>query len=807
MISSLLPIQVQNIDTIACHIQSYDWPIQSLEFDSRNITNPEKTLFIALKGEKTDGHQYITALAKLGVKNFLVSDEIHITAQANFYVVKDTLFGFQEIAKYIREQFKNPVIGITGSNGKTVVKEWLAQLLSIKYNVCKSPLSYNSQVGVPYSVSKLKNQDLGIFECGISTCGEMNTLQPIVAPDFGIFTCLGDAHQVGFESIAQKGEEKLHLFRSAKKIIYRAEHHLIESLLQNHFSASQLISWGKEGQYKVAIQTEEQTELRINRQKYHLQFTDEASIENCCHAIVMALEYGLSPSEIQYGLDLLRPVSMRLEIKEGINGNTILNDSYNNDLTGLQMAIDQAQKMSAGQPIHLLLSDLIYKGDYSPEFTQEIATLIQSAKPSTLLLVGDQSQKLLNASSLPKNTKHFNTTENLIDYLKSHTDRNQFYLVKGARQFGFEQVIDLLEQKQHSTRIEVNLSTLLTNLNYFKKQLKPSTKLMVMVKAFAYGMGMVEISKLLEINKVDYLAVAYTDEGVELRKSGILLPIMVMNPTSEDLQNLVDFNLEPQLFKISQLTSLLAKSPELPIHLKLDTGMHRLGFDHSTFEELLHFLQKHPETNVRSVLSHLAGADEPQHDDYTRQQIADFKDKSSQIEQVIHKKVIRHILNSAGIQRFGSEQFDMVRLGIGMYGFGIQKNHPVLRQAIVLKTNISQLRKLGTQETVGYGRKGKLSQPTTIATLPIGYADGFDRRLSQGVGRVIINGQQAPVVGNVCMDMTMVDVTGIECREADEVVIFSPEYPLDQLAERIGTISYELLTHLSERVRRVYVFE
>lgn len=807
MIHSLLPFHIQSIQAIACHIHSNDWDIQALEFDSRNITNPEKTLFIALKGEKTDGHQYIAPLIKMGVKNFLISDETHLCAQANFYVAGDTQLGFQNIARLIRSEFKNPVIGITGSNGKTIVKEWLAQLLSIKHNVCKSPLSYNSQLGVPYSVSKLKNQDLGIFECGISKAGEMNALQEIVQPDFGIFTCLGDAHQEGFESLGQKAQEKMVLFESAKKIIYRSDHQLIEELLHTQFEASRLVSWGAHGQYKIKIKITEQTNLWVNDQTYHLHFTDEASIENCCHAIVMALEYGLNPSEIQYGLDLLRPVSMRLEIKEGTNGNTILNDSYNNDLTGLQMAIDQAQKMSAGQPINLVLSDLIYKGDYSPHFTKEIATLIRMAKPHTVLLVGEQSAKLLPELDEPLKTRHYPSTKDLIEYLKVNTHRNQFYLVKGARQFAFEQVVDLLEQKQHSTRIEVNLSTLLTNLNYFKKQLNPSTKLMVMVKAFAYGMGMVEVSKLLEINQVDYLAVAYTDEGVRLRQSGVSLPIMVMNPTTDDLPNLLEFELEPQIYKISQLTSFLSKSPRLPIHLKLDTGMHRLGFDASTFGELLHFLETHPSTNIQSILSHLAGADEPEHDSYTQKQLADFETKSTQIEQVIGQKVIRHILNSAGIQRFGSAQFDMVRLGIGLYGFGVRKNNPILRQAIVLKTNISQLRELSATETVGYSRKGRLNKPTTIATIPIGYADGFDRRLSQGVGRVIIRGKQAPVVGNVCMDMTMVDVSGIACREGDEVVIFSPEYPLDHLAERIGTISYELLTHLSERVRRVYVFE
>jgi Alr-MurF fusion protein len=800
VISKIFAAQLQNINSLSLHFGVTDTGFELIEFDSRDISVPTETLFVCLVGQKTNGHLYIDELIEKGVKYFLISDKKYISKKGNFILCPDTLQGFQTLAGLNRKQFNNNVIAITGSNGKTIVKEWLSQLLSTRFKVCKSPLSYNSQIGVPYSVAKLKDQELGLFEVGVSKLGEMQNLQSIVEPNIGIFTTIGDAHSEGFESIAQKIEEKLILFKNVHKLVYCNQQANLSAKIEQYLAPERRLSWGKKADIDVVWDTTDQrTKITIDRDLFEVDFIDEASLQNVTHAIVTALYLGVSSQQIQYGLSLLRNVDMRFEIKEGQNGNLLLNDSYNNDLSGLKMTLDLAKKMNKNQPMVLLASDFLDQNTSTTDWQKELKQVIASSNLSEICWVGKQAPQLSKIS-------HFAATKELAIYLEEKKHQNTFFIIKGARPFNFEQLVDGLEVKQHITRVEVNLSRLVQNYNYYKSTLTPTTKIMVMVKAFAYGTGIVEVAKLLEMNGVDYLAVAYTDEGILLRQSGVKTPIMVMNVLTEDLDNLVKYKLEPEIFALHQLAFFYAKTSQLTYHLKLDTGMHRLGFDKNTINELYAYLQENKGVKVQSILTHLASADSQTDDGYTQKQLTVFENYSTEIEKILGYKTLKHALNSAGITRFSHAQYNMVRLGIGIYGFGVMPNSP-LKQVISLKTHVSQLRKLTKSETIGYNRKGKLTRDSIIATIPIGYADGFDRRFSNGVGEVLINGKLAPVVGNVCMDMTMIDVTDVHCKEGDEVIIYSDLLPVDRQAQKIGTISYELLTHLSERVRRIFYFE
>lgn len=798
MTSQIFPEELDKINKITPFIHFPNHGFERVEFDSRSITNPSDTLFICLKGINKDGHTYIKELLDKGVRNFLISDDSFINNEANYYRTDSTIHGLQEVAKFIRSRFKNDVIAVTGSNGKTIIKEWLAQILSAKYSVAKSPKSFNSQIGVPYSVAQLKNEDLAIIECGISKPGEMQRLQQCVSPNLGIFTNIGDAHNSGFTSIDEKIKEKAKLFSFSRKVICREN---MAENLSKYLEDSKLITWGKKGNYIVSFDlNKRRTSISVNDLYFYTELNDKASLENITHCIVFSLEYGLSVNEIQYGLDLLKAVPMRLELKQGFNQNLILNDSYNNDIVGLRHAVDQAKRIDQSKKKTIILSELLQHNSDENELENELLELLSSIDAEEILLVGKGLDGL--TGKLTK-ARSFANSEEIISYLKKTKRTNHFYLLKGAREHHFEKIVDVLEQKQHLTKIEVNLSVLIHNLSYYRKKLKPETKIMVMVKAFAYGTSIVEVAKLLEIQKIDYLAVAYTDEGIILREAGVKTPIMVMNPALEDLESLINYNLEPEVYSLEQLYSF-NNEPVLKLHIKLDTGMHRLGFDKNNFPDLISFLKKNKEVNITSCLTHLAGADEEIHDSYTENQLLLFHEMTAEIRQHTANTFIRHALNSAGIERHHEHQLDMVRLGIGLYGFG---NNKSIKPCLTLKTTISQIRTLEAHETVGYGRKGVISKKTKVATLPIGYADGYDRRFSRGVGSVLINGKEAFVIGNVCMDMTMVDVTGIDCKTGDEVIIYNEAHNISKLADRIGSISYELLTHLSERVRRIFYFD
>lgn len=803
MIHQLFPKEIQNLADIKSSIKFETHVIGNIEFDSRDINDYSQSLFVCIVGQKTDGHQYIDELIKKGVRNFLISDKKYLSDKANFYLCGNSITAFQQIAQGIRSNFGNPVIAITGSNGKTIVKEWLGQLMSMKYTVCKSPKSYNSQLGVPYSVSKLSTQNFAIFEAGVSEVGEMNKLENIIRPTIGVFTNIGDAHSEGFFSRKQKIDEKLLLFKNCEKIIYCSDQEIIGESLKEIYGKEKTISWGLNGDYKVSVEVlSNQSLIKINEIQFEVNFVDDASIENSCHCIVSALEVGMLPKDIQYGLALLSQVEMRFEITEGTNNNLLLNDSYNNDLAGLKMTLDLAKKLEATKDKILIISDFLHQRESNKAFKEELEQIINRSQVQEIIWVGKTSKDL--NLSIPINT--FDDSVEVVSYLETKNYRDQFFILKGARQFHFEQIADVLEQKQHKTRIEVNLSQLIQNLGFYKSLLKPKTKVMAMVKAFAYGTGIVEVSKLLEMNQIDYLAVAYTDEGVLLRKNGVKTPIMVMNVTNDDLDNLVNFDLEPEVYSLSQFKYFASKTQDLKYHLKLDTGMHRLGFERKQIDELLDFIVANKSLKIVSVFSHLASASNKEDDEFTIDQINLFSVLSNKIEQSYEGVLIKHILNSTGIERFTDHQFDMVRIGIGLYGFGTNVNSKTT-QVLSLKTNISQIKELDASESVGYNRSGRSASDFRIATIPVGYADGYDRRFGNGVGAMLINGCLAPVIGNVCMDMTMVNVTDIDCKESDEVIVYGEGINIDIEAKKIGTISYELLTNLSERVRRIFYFE
>lgn len=796
-------------------------PIVHLLTDSRKLSQPAGSVFFAIQGKYNDGHRYLPQLYTQGVRAFVLEqgepEELkRLYPEANILLVKNSLEALQRLAAWHRAQFAIPVIGITGSNGKTIVKEWISQLLSTDELVVKSPRSYNSQLGVPLSVWQLQpNHTLGIFEAGISQPGEMEKLQPIIRPTLGIFTNIGTAHDEGFASREQKVQEKLKLFKEVESLFYCADYELLHQAVLaqsiNSFTWSRIHP--EADLYINATTTAGHRTIVVytfggEKQRLALPFTDEASVENALHCLAILLYRRLPLSEIQDRLDRLHPVAMRLEMKEAINGCYLIDDTYNNDLAGLTIALNlQASQPQRGQHT-LILSDVLESGLPEQDLYRKVAELVQAHQVQRLIGIGPTISKYSHL--FPKADFYTSTT----DFLKAFNPdafRNEVILVKGARVFGFERIVQAFQQKVHGTVLEVNLDALVHNLNYYRAKLNPDTRLMVMVKAFAYGSGSFEVANLLQFHRVDYLAVAYVDEGVALRENGITLPIMVMNPSPDSFPKLRQYSLEPEIYALEQLQAFVASlEPDVKykIHLKLDTGMHRLGFEEQDFEALFALLERHPQVQVASTFSHLAGADEAIHNDFSQLQISRFRSMATTLEERLKYKIIKHILNSAGIVRFPEHQLDMVRLGIGLYGVeATGSEQEALRPVSTLKTTVSQVKSIKQGDTVGYSRRGIADVDKTTATIAIGYADGYDRRFSNGVGEVLINGRRCPIIGNVCMDMCMVDVTGVPVRPGDAVTVFGPELTLVELAQRIGTIPYELLTNVSTRVKRIFYSE
>ncbi|MFD3002216.1 bifunctional UDP-N-acetylmuramoyl-tripeptide:D-alanyl-D-alanine ligase/alanine racemase [Pontibacter toksunensis] len=789
--------------------------------DSRKLSQPAGTLFFAIHGRYNDGHKYLPQLYQQGVRNFVVEqgEESALKEQypeANILQVQDSLEAHQKLAAFHREKFPIPVVGITGSNGKTIVKEWLAQLLSPDEMVVKSPRSYNSQLGVPLSVWQMEqNHTFAIFEAGISQPGEMEKLQQVIQPTLGIFTNIGSAHDEGFSSQQQKAEEKLKLFKEVDLLFYCVDHTLVHEAVQAQ--GINAFTWGRTQAADITIKNTSTVGHKTivvytyqgEKQRLAIPFTDEASVENALHCLAVLLYRNLPLSEIQDRLDRLHPVAMRLEMKEAINGCYLIDDTYNNDLAGLAIALDLLVNQPQRGKRTVILSDLLESGLPEEKLYRQVAELVQARGVERLIAIGERISKYSSLFRTP--AAFYPSTSDFLEQFSPVHFRDELILVKGARVFEFEKIVQAFQQKVHGTVLEVNLDALVHNLNYYRSKLAPHVRLMVMVKAFAYGSGSFEVANLLQFHRVDYLAVAYADEGVQLRENGITLPIMVMNPSPDSFAKLRQYNLEPEIYALEQLqafVSSLSGAATYKIHLKLDTGMHRLGFTEEEFDALFTLLQQYPQVQVMSAFSHLAGADEAVHNAFSQLQIRNFREMSAKVESQLGYHVIKHVLNSAGIVRFPEHQLDMVRLGIGLYGVeATGDEQEALRPVSTLKTTVSQVKKIKQGDTVGYSRKGIADADKTTATIAIGYADGYDRRFSIGIGEVLIQGQRCPLIGNVCMDMCMVDVTGLGVKAGDEVIVFGPQLTLVELAKRIGTIPYELLTNVSTRVKRIFYSE
>jgi alanine racemase len=799
-----------------------DINIDHISIDSRSLQNGSKTLFFALSGPNNNAHDYIPDLIEKGVQNFVVTQiPEKYTQRANYIVVENTLTALQSVAAYYRSLFDFPIIGLTGSNGKTIVKEWLNFLLSPDHNIIRSPKSYNSQVGVPLSVIAINEKhNLGIFEAGISTVSEMDKLEKIIKPTIGILTTIGSAHDEGFLNLVQKIDEKLLLFKESKVIIYQ-KNEVVDSCL-SQFAAEYLLNSRKLFSWSF---TNKKADVFISKKETHnentliryddddeineftIPFQDDASIENAVSCLMVLLYLKYDSATIQNRMHLLYPVEMRLEVKNGINNCSIIDDSYSSDFQSLKIALDFLESQHKFKKKTVILSDIFQSGFSNDELYSKVAQLIESNKISRVVGIGSTISEYKDKFS---NCITFSNTAEFIAHYESLDFSNETILIKGARTFQFEEIVALLEEKTHETILEINLNAIGHNLNFFKSKINPNTKMMVMVKAYSYGNGGLEIAKLLEHHKVDYLGVAFADEGISLKNGGVKLPIMVLNPESTSFSAIIQHQLEPEIYSLKGLNAFLkiAKEKKLhhfPIHIKLDTGMHRLGFEVDTIDELTATLKGNTTVEVKSILSHLATSDEQKHFGFVLSQIDLFEKLSSKLMKELDINPIRHILNTSGISNFPQAQYNMVRLGIGLYGVS---NDPAeqkyLENVSTLKSIISQIRTIPADDSVGYGRRFMAEKETRIATIPIGYADGIARLWGNGVGFVTIKEQKARIIGNICMDMLMVDVSEIECKEGDDVVIFGESPTVIEMAQELRTIPYEILTSISQRVKRVF---
>ena len=817
------------LSTIAQHIGVNETNIPVVEVnwlltDSRTLSFPAESLFFAIKTNRNNGHNYISELYAQNLRFFVISEhrpEFEKMTDAVFLMVDNTLNSLQLLVSKYRSGFNIPVIGITGSNGKTVVKEWLYQLLHTDKRIARSPRSYNSQIGVPLSVWTIdKNTELGIFEAGISEPDEMTKLQSVIQPTIGVFTNIGEAHQENFNGLKQKCDEKLKLFVDAEVLIYCSDNKLVDIAIAQSGFKGKLFSWGKSEnsvlQILKTVKSTNCTQVAINYEglKYELciPFTDDASVENAFQCVSTLLYLGYKIDEIAKRILQLESVAMRLEVKEGVRNCLIINDSYNSDMNSLSIALDFLNQQATAKNLSktLVLSDILQSGQSSEELYSSVSELIKTKNIFRIIGIGTEIAAHSHCFESLKKDFYLSTE----DFLKSELVRefkNEIILLKGSRKYHFEDISEKLELIAHETILEVNLNALVENLNYFRSKLRTETKIMCMVKAFAYGSGSVEVARTLQHHRCDYLAVAVADEGAELRREGIRIPIVVMNPEKGSFGMIFDNNLEPEIYSFRLLESFMQAVEKLgltdyPIHIKIDSGMHRLGFEPHDMEKLISILRNQNQVKVRSVFSHLSGSDDEKFDSFTHEQVKSFSACADQISSVFSHYIMRHILNSAGIERFPEFQFDMVRLGIGHYGISSLKGVN-LKQVCALKTIILQIKNVKAGETVGYSRKGVVTTNKRIAVIPIGYADGFDRKLGNGVGEVLINGKRAKVIGNVCMDLIMIDVTDIEANEGDVVEIFGDNLLISEVAEKLKTISYEVLTSVSKRVKRVYFQE
>jgi alanine racemase len=796
--------------------------VSYLLIDSRKVLFARESLFFALRGERNDGHIFISDLYEMGVRNFIVEDfpnNIENYPRANFVRVENAFNALQKVVSWHRDKIDIPVIGVTGSNGKTIVKEWIYQSVSRDRYVIRNPKSYNSQVGVPFSVWLLnKNAELGIFEAGISQPNEMSKLQQIIKPTIGVFTNIGDAHQENFLSVEEKIEEKLLLFKECKVLIYCMDNSLVDEKVRKEYShIEQLFTWSfsdDTADLRIRIvkylskSSEIEAEYRGERCKVTIPFIDKASVENAIHLWCVLLVLGYSNEDISNKMSELEPVAMRLELKDGDNNCTIINDSYNSDMESLHIALDFLSYQNQHPQKMLILSDIAQSGYESKELYRQVSGMIRYKNIDRLIGIGLEISKYRELFDL--RTDFFQTTEDFLNNFDFSKLNNISILLKGARSFAFEQISNRLQMQTHRTVFEIDLSAIAYNLNYFKKLLKPNTGIIAMLKASGYGSGTHEIANICQYQGVSAIAVAFTDEGIELRKSGIKTPIIIMNPEEESFVVMIKNRLEPQISNFQSLAKFNKVLSDMdiydyPVHIKLDTGMYRSGFLSIDMDLLIKQLKKSNNIKISTIFSHLASADEPEQDSFTLKQIELFEQMSNIIVGNFTYKIKRHILNSAGVERFSKYQFDYVRIGIGL--FGISSIGRKMAPVGTLSSTIIQIKNVKAGETVGYSRRGVVEKDSVIATIPVGYADGLRRILSNGVGKLWVNGKLAPIIGNVCMDMCMIDITGIEAKEGDVVEIFGKNLLVGDVAKWMNTIPYEVLTGISKRVKRTYQME
>ncbi len=775
-----------------------------LSTNSRFIFNAKDCLFFAIKGVNHNGHNYLKDLYDKGCRSFIVEESIAVADLdgSNIRLVDSSVESLQFLAIDHRNKFQVPIIGITGSNGKTTVKEWLSTILSSKYVVTKNPKSYNSQIGVPLSVWGLsKRSECGIFEAGISRPGEMEKLEKVIQPTIGIFTSIGDAHAEGFSSRREKLLEKSKLFVNCEKIVCSMDDEIVFQTLSKIYPGK-LVTWSLDNASAEYHFEWNENGLRLHGedQIFDLPFKLDAWVSNALHVITSALELGCDPFKINEALKFLKPVEMRLQVKEGKNGTYIIDDTYNNDLPALEIALDFLRLQNQRSRKTVILSDFV-QAHKEADLYERLVQMLENHHIDRLIGVGE---KIMAASTFKGESEFFPTTKKLLRRLPEF--RDEMILIKGARQFQLEKVVQRLQFKSHRTMLKINFEALRHNMEAFRRIVRSDVKVMAMVKAFAYGGGSHEIANFLQFLGVDYLGVAYTDEGISLRENGITIPIMVMNPDLDNLSYIQEYGFEVEVFNNHGLEAVASLQLPISIHIKMETGMNRLGFGKKDIPRILAILKHNPHINVRGIFTHLASAENPKDDDFTRKQIELFESQYQRISDQLNDPPLKHAVNSAGANRWPEYQFDMIRLGIGLYGFDTT-NSLNLRPVGTLSSRISQVKEIGKGESVGYGRKGVAKQSSRIATIEIGYADGYLRAFGNGNGKINVNGQLCPTIGNICMDMTMIDVTGVNCQEGDPVIIFGENPTIADLANWSDTIPYEILTNISQRVQRVYTSE
>jgi len=812
---------IQKILNAQSHIVSNDI-INHLIYDSRSLVSTTDSLFFALKGKHRDGHNFIKELYDRNIKNFVVSQlpkDIQYFKNANFLVVSNTLNALQQIAKFHRNTTKTKIVGVTGSNGKTIVKEWLYHVLYNKQKVIRSPKSYNSSIGVPLSVWLMdEGHETAIFEAGISFPGEMQSLSLIIKPDIGIFTNIGDAHQENFQHLTDKINEKLILFEECNTLIYNKDHKQIHECIINNknLKTVSLFSWSAKEYANLQIKSINNNNNGViikgvfenNNLSISIPFIDKASIENAIHVWSYMLCQRFSNDYISMYMKDLPSVAMRLELKEGLNSCTIINDSYNSDIGSLSIALDFLNQQNQHDNKTLILSDILQSGLKESDLYNKVHDLLKIKGIQRFIGIGKVIARYRDI--FPNNSEFYSSTEDFLAEFNSNNYLEEAILLKGARVFRFEKISIVLEKKSHRTVMEINLTAMANNLKYYKDLLPDKTGIIAVVKAFSYGTGSFEIANLLQYHGVDYLAVAYIDEGVQLRKAGINIPILVMNPYAGDFNKLTEYTLEPEIYNFRTLKMFVRAAKKdgtrtWPVHIKLNTGMNRLGFVKDDLPDLINELQLHNYIKVNTIFSHLAGSNKPEADQFSKKQIVLFDEMYRYIQERLDYQVKKHLLNSSGIERFSDAAYDYVRIGIGLYGE--VQGRTGLNNVCSLKTTISQIQNVVSGGSIGYNMQEVVKSSTKIAVLPIGYADGINRKFGNRNGSVLINGKKAVVVGEICMDMMMVDITGIQTKEGDQVTIFSEKNPISKIAEQLDTIPYEVLAGISTRVKRVYITE